>query len=104
MLEVRPAVEIDKGTAVKRLLSGQRIERALYAGDDRTDLDAFDALRSLVAAGTLAGAVRIGIASAEAPAELSEQVDAVVGGTEELLWVLTALAEPAVPSPGEGRG
>ena len=104
VLEVRPAVGIDKGTAVKRLLSGQRIERALYAGDDRTDLDAFDALRSLVAAGSLAGAVCIGIGSAEAPAELSEQADAVVDATEELLGVLRALAEPAAPSPGEGRG
>ena len=104
VLEVRPAVGIDKGTAVKRLLSGQRIERALYAGDDRTDLDAFGALRSLVAAGSLAGAVCIGIGSAEAPAELSEQADAVVGATQEFLGVLRALAEPAAPSPGEGRG
>ncbi len=102
VLEVRPAVGIDKGTAVKRLLSGQRIERALYAGDDRTDLDAFGALRSLVAAGSLAGAVCIGIGSAEAPAELSEQADAVVGGTEELLGVLSALAEPASPVPRRG--
>jgi trehalose 6-phosphate phosphatase len=104
VVEVRPAVGIDTGTAVKRLLSGQRIERALYAGDDRTDLDAFGALRSLVAAGSLAGAVCIGIGSAEAPQDLSEQVDAVVGGTEELLGVLTALAEAAAPSSGTGRG
>ena len=67
MLEIRPASGIDKGTAVKRLLSGQRVERALFAGDDRTDLDAFRALRSLVAAGSLAAAVCIGIGSAEAP-------------------------------------
>jgi trehalose 6-phosphate phosphatase len=94
VLEIRPASGIDKGTAVKRLLAEQPIERALFAGDDRTDLDAFRALRSLVAAGGLATAVCIGIGSAEAPPELSQEADAVVGGTEELLAVLRALAEP----------
>ena len=104
VLEIRPLSGIDKGTAVKRLLSAQPIERALFAGDDRTDLDAFRALRSLVAAGSLAGAVCIGIGSAEAPAELSQQVDAVVGGTEEFLGVLRALAEPRAGAPDAARG
>jgi len=104
VLEIRPLSGIDKGTAVKRLLSAQPIERALFAGDDRTDLDAFRALRSLVAAGSLAGAVCIGIGSAEAPAELSQQVDAVVGGTEEFLGVLRALGEPRAGAPDAARG
>jgi trehalose 6-phosphate phosphatase len=104
VLEIRPASGIDKGTAVKRLLSAQRIERALFAGDDRTDLDAFRALRSLVGAGSLAGAVCIGIGSAEAPAELSQQADAVVGGTEEFLEVLRALAEPRAGAPDAAGG
>ena len=104
VLEIRPASGIDKGTAVQRLLSTQRIERALFAGDDRTDLDAFRALRSLVAAGSLAGAVCIGIDSAEAPAELAQQADGVVGGTEEFLGVLRALAEPEAPVPDRPRG
>ena len=51
-----------------------------------------------------AGAVCIGIGSAEAPAELSEQADAVVGGTEEFLGVLRALAEPRTAAPGAARG
>jgi trehalose 6-phosphate phosphatase len=104
VLEVRPASGVDKGTAVKRLLSTRRVDRALFAGDDRTDLDAFRALRSLVAAGALTGAVSIGIASAEAPAELSGEVDAVVGGTEEFLRVLEALAKPTVGVSGAARG
>ncbi|MEK6326658.1 MAG: trehalose-phosphatase [Actinomycetota bacterium] len=104
VLEIRPPLGVDKGTAVERLVSTQRIERALFAGDDRTDLDAFRALRSLVAAGSLAAAVCIGIGSAEAPAELSREADAVVGGTEEFLGVLRALAEPAARVPGPGVG
>ena len=76
VLEIRPAAGIDKGTAVRRLLADHRIEQALFAGDDRTDLDAFRALRSLVDAGGLRGAVCIGIGSAEGPPELAEQADA----------------------------
>ncbi|HXE99517.1 MAG TPA: trehalose-phosphatase [Solirubrobacterales bacterium] len=94
VLEIRPTSGIDKGTAVRRLLSAQRIDRALFGGDDRTDLDAFRALRSLGAAGSLVAAVCIGIDSAEAPEELSAEADAVVAGTEEFLGVLRALAEP----------
>ena len=104
MLEIRPASGIDKGTAVKRLLSSSAIERALFGGDDRTDLDAFRALRSLVAAGSLAVAVCIGIGSAEAPPELSEQADAVVGGTEEFLGVLTSAGGAERRAPDAARG
>ncbi len=103
MLEIRPTSGIDKGTAVKRLLADHRIEQALFAGDDRTDLDAFRALRSLVDAGRLRGAVCIGIGSAEGPPELSEQADAVVAGPEEFVGVLTALAQPTDGASGAAR-
>jgi trehalose 6-phosphate phosphatase len=104
VLEIRPASGIDKGTAVERLLSTHPLERALFAGDDRTDLDAFRALRSLVAAGRLVAAACIGIASAEAPSELSREADAVVGGTEAFLEVLRALAEPKAGVAGAAQG
>ena len=41
VLEVRPPVPLDKGTAVRRLLHGAACARSLFAGDDTTDLDAF---------------------------------------------------------------
>ncbi|HEX2112038.1 MAG TPA: trehalose-phosphatase, partial [Gaiellaceae bacterium] len=44
VLEVRPPVEADKGTAVHALVERWGVRRALYAGDDTTDLDAFAAL------------------------------------------------------------
>jgi trehalose 6-phosphate phosphatase len=100
VLEIRPTSGIDKGTAVERLISQRRIERALFAGDDRTDLDAFRALRSLVEAGSLRGAICIGIGSPEAPPELFEQADAVVAGPEEFVGVLKALAEAGAGAPG----
>ena len=102
VLEIRPTSVIDKGTAVRRLLSTHPVDRALFGGDDRTDLDAFRALRSMAAARSLVAAVCIGIDSVEAPAELSTEADAVVAGTEEFVGVLRALAEPAAGVRGFG--
>jgi trehalose 6-phosphate phosphatase len=85
VLELRPPVEADKGTAVRALLAERRLERALYAGDDTTDLDAFRGLDGLELA------VRVAVASAEGPAELRESADLVVGSPGELLTLLRTL-------------
>ena len=47
VLELRPPLRADKGTAVRQLLRDRNLRRALYAGDDTTDLDAFAALDGL---------------------------------------------------------
>ena len=56
-------------------------KRALYAGDDTTDLDAF---AGLDAAG-LEAAVRVAVASSEGPAELRDAADLVVESPEAFL-------------------
>ncbi len=100
VLELRPTVGVDKGTAVRRLLDRGDLKLALFAGDDRTDLDAFRALRDLHDAGALEGAVCIGIASDEAPPELSGEADAVLAGPEELLEMLAGLGAAESPEGG----
>jgi trehalose 6-phosphate phosphatase len=87
VLEVRPPVPADKGTAVRALLERSGAQQGLYAGDDTTDLDAF---AGLTAAG-LEHAVRVAVASAEGPPELREAADLVVAGPEELARLLEAL-------------
>lgn len=93
VLEIRPVAEIDKGTAVERLLKGSDARSALFGGDDRGDLAAFDALGRLVESGALAAAVLIGVASDEGPPELGERADAIVHGPEGFLEVLKLLAD-----------
>jgi trehalose 6-phosphate phosphatase len=95
VLEIRPVSGIDKGTAVSRLLEEAPVELGLFGGDDRGDLDAFAALRSMADAGGLRHAACIGVASDEAPAELGEHADAVVDGPSGFLEVLRALATAA---------
>jgi trehalose 6-phosphate phosphatase len=87
VLEIRPPVDADKGTAVRALLNRSGARRALYAGDDTTDLDAF---ASLSEAG-LEYTVRIAVASEEGPAELAEEADYVVSGPAELASILTLI-------------
>ncbi len=103
VLEIRPLAGIDKGTAVRRLLEEDGVALALYAGDDRTDLDAFRELRALLAADSLRVAVCIGIASEEAPPELAADADATVDGTGGFLGVLRALAPPTAAAPEPDR-
>jgi trehalose 6-phosphate phosphatase len=91
VLEIRPPVEADKGTAVEAVLAGAEIENALYAGDDTTDLDAFRKLRELEGAGRLR-ALCVGVDSAEGPAAITAEADLVVegpGGVTDLLAALT---------------
>jgi trehalose 6-phosphate phosphatase len=95
VLEVRPPIKIDKGAGVRRLLAeaGPEIDRALYVGDDTTDLDAFGALTGLVTEGRLVQALRVGVISEEGPPEILANADIVVDGPDgvrELLTVLVA--------------
>ena len=85
VLELRPPVGADKGTAVRALLMERGLRRALYAGDDTTDLDAFRGLDGLEVA------VRVAVASAEAPPGLREAADLVVASPADLLDVLRLL-------------
>jgi trehalose 6-phosphate phosphatase len=85
VLEVRPPLDVDKGTAVRRLLEQAGLRQALYAGDDTTDLDAFRGLDGLDVA------VRVAVGSNEGPAELGVAADLVVGGPEALLELLREL-------------
>jgi trehalose-phosphatase len=85
VLEVLPPVGSNKGTAVRQLLEERELQRALAAGDDTTDLDSFAALDGLEVA------VRVAVASAEAPAALLEVADLVVESTDEFLALLRQL-------------
>jgi trehalose 6-phosphate phosphatase len=85
VLEVLPPLDASKGTAVRRLLAESGLRRALYAGDDTTDLDGFDALDGLDAA------VRVAVVSSEGPSALGDRADVIVGSTDSFLELLRRL-------------
>ena len=85
VLEVLPPVDSSKGTAVRALLHASGLRRALYAGDDTTDLDGFAALDGLELA------VRVAIVSSEGPSALGERADYLVGSPEAFAELLSQL-------------
>lgn len=85
LLEVLPPLDANKGTAIRRLLSERKLRRALVAGDDTTDLDAFHAVDRLELA------VRVAVASDESPPALREAADVVVHDPGEFLHLLREL-------------
>ena len=91
VLELRPTAAAHKGVAVKRLVGEAGAAQAMFGGDDRTDLDAFAALRDLEADGPLELAVCVGVESDEGPAEIAAQADVLVSGTDGFVTLLRAL-------------
>lgn len=91
VLEVRPPVPLDKGRGIQRLLRGADLDAALYVGDDRTDVDAFRALRGDVAEGRLQTAVCVGVRSEETPEALAAEAGVLVDGPAGVRELLRAL-------------
>jgi trehalose 6-phosphate phosphatase len=91
VVEARPPVRANKGTAVRTLVEEYNPERAMFIGDDTTDLDAFRELVALRKEGTLKEILRIGVASEEGPPEITAEADVVVDGVDGVSEVLRAL-------------
>ncbi len=92
VVEARPPIRADKGTAVRALVEEYRPKRAIFLGDDTTDLDAFRELAALRDEGVLEEIVRVGVRSDEGPPEIVTEADIVVDGVEGVGEVLRTLA------------
>lgn len=90
-VELRPPLPVDKGNGVELLATG--MGAALFAGDDHGDLSGFDALDRMTANGTLADVLRVGVRSAEEPAELIARADVLVDGPHGFLAWLNDYAD-----------
>ncbi len=89
-VEIRPPVDIDKGTVIIRLARAWRLRRGLFAGDDLTDVDGFRGLRYLMREGGFEG-VAVAVLSPETPVELEAVADVTVQGPDGLLDLLAGL-------------
>ena len=91
VLEISPPVRVDKGSVVERVIEEKRLGGALVVGDDVGDLPMFRALDGLERA------IRVAVASNEAPPDLIAAADHVVGSPIELMDLLKSLADAARP-------
>ncbi len=88
-VELRPPVEVDKGTVLAELSAG--LAAVAFAGDDIGDLPAFAALRAMRSAGTVTLSVASG--GPETPAQVVAAADRAVDGPDGILAVLHRLAD-----------
>jgi trehalose 6-phosphate phosphatase len=91
VVELVPAGFPLKGGAVDRIIEGDGLRSALYAGDDIADLLAFQALDRARADGRLGLVVKVAVRGAETPEDLVAAADIVVEGTSEMVELLATL-------------
>ncbi|HEX8035032.1 MAG TPA: trehalose-phosphatase, partial [Ktedonobacterales bacterium] len=91
VVEVRPPIAVDKGVAVATLIEERGLRGALYLGDDRTDIDAFRALRRLTELGVCA-CTSVAVLHTDSPPGLAQEADVALDSIERvpefLRWLL----------------
>jgi trehalose 6-phosphate phosphatase len=92
VLEIRPPVQISKGTALADLLKERGIKGIVFLGDDVTDVDAFIAVRLARENDGVKG-LRIGVLSAETPRSVLDESDVTVAGVTTCAELLAAVAD-----------
>lgn len=92
ILEVLPDVDVDKGDVVREIVRAAGATTALYVGDDRTDMDAWHALRDMRSGGEIAHALCVLADQPEVDDAVRAAADITVHGTAGVLALLRALA------------
>ena len=93
VVEVRPPIDLSKGTSLARIVRERGLAAAIAMGDDVTDIDMLLSIRALTASGTLRDGIAIAVSGDETPPALLEAADYAVNGPEGARRVLRWLAE-----------
>ena len=92
VIELRPLVQINKGTAVADLIAEHGLRSMVFLGDDITDVDAFLKVRALRDAGTIAG-LTVGVVAPDTHGDVLSASDVTVPGVEACVALLTSIAD-----------
>jgi trehalose 6-phosphate phosphatase len=87
--ELRPPIAIDKGAVLNRLAAEMQPAAIVYAGDDRTDAQAFSALKRMTEVRTVA----VGVRSPEVPTDVFVDCDVMVDGVPGVTELLAQLLD-----------
>jgi trehalose 6-phosphate phosphatase len=100
--ELRPPLEVDKGTVVRALAAehGGELDNAAAFGDDIGDLPAFEALTGLTRPdGTALYTVRVAAVDGESPQQVADAADLTVAGAAGAVALLRTLNDAAHEAP-----
>ena len=87
--ELRPPLGLDKGEVLRRLAASLQPAGIIYVGDDRTDADAFSALKRIPSV----RAVAVGVRSTEVRDDVFRDCDLMVDGVPGVTELLGQLVE-----------
>jgi trehalose 6-phosphate phosphatase len=94
VFELRPPLDVDKGSALRGLVAEFHLDAVLYLGDDTTDVDALRTCSELRATEPACYGLGVGVAADETPLAVLAAADVRaegVSGVEGLLaWLLDA--------------
>lgn len=90
VIDLRPPLPINKGSATLDLIREHKLRRAIYLGDDLTDVDAFRAIHEANASNFKG--LAIGVISREAPPEVEVEADFTLDGVGQVEQFLEWLA------------
>lgn len=92
VVELQPEGAGGKGGAVRRLIDRERPGAVIVLGDDRSDAEAFEAVRTARASGRIDG-LTVGVqAASETPPEVAAAADVELANPNEASRLLAALA------------
>lgn len=92
VIEIRPPVDLSKGTALQEIVDEYGLKSVLFMGDDVTDLDAMRVVTRLRSDGKVNG-LSIGVVGPETPDAVRKESDHVVQGVDGVSEFLTRLAD-----------
>ena len=101
VIELRPPLDVDKGTALAALVSRLGVEAVICLGDDATDIDMFRALGRLREGGLLGAGVAV--RNEEATPQVVASADYWVDGIPGVEWLLQEMLTALPETPPEGR-
>ncbi len=99
VVDLRPPLDLNKGTAVRSLVDRYHLRGAIYLGDDTTDVDAFEALHLIIKAKSEPfNGIAIGVVDQETLPVVREKADFTLNGVGDvgrfLAWLVKAIDRP----------
>ncbi|HXG35817.1 MAG TPA: trehalose-phosphatase [Dehalococcoidia bacterium] len=92
IVELRPLLDVNKGTAARSIIQALNLRSVLCLGDDVTDLDMFAQLRELSQSRAVLGA-SVAVSSPDMPVAMLDAADYSVPGVPGVQWLLQLLVK-----------
>jgi trehalose 6-phosphate phosphatase len=83
VIELRPPLEVSKGSVLRELIESYHLKAAVYMGDDVSDIDAFDTMRALSRGAEFQG-LALGVVGEETPPNVAERANLLLRGVSEV--------------------